>query len=74
MHDGGIQGKDVHAQSYRRSRSEPHEWGRQEYSRQKKHTWEGGPDKLRVGYTVVQYEVRGWAMWAPGPLGQGFGL
>ena len=74
MHDRGIQGKDIHAQSYRRSRSEPHEWGGEEYSRQKKHTWEGGPDKLRMGYTVVQCEVRGWAMCAPGPLGQGFGL
>lgn len=34
----------------------------------------GGPDKLRTGYTVVQCEVTGWALWAPGPCGQGFGL
>lgn len=50
------EGKDAHVQSCRRSRREPHEWGGEEYSRQKKHTWR--EDLTSEGWDILWYKVK----------------
>lgn len=84
MHGRGIQGsqrgqrfpegKDIRAQSSRRSRREPHEWGGEEYlGRRNTH---GGPDKLRTGiYCGTVWSERSWGTmgpWAPWVRGLDF--
>lgn len=67
-------GDDIQAQSCRRSRSEPHGWGGEEYFRQKKHT--GGEDLTSWGWErhCSTVEVKRWVgTVGSGTLGQGSG-